>query len=145
MMKQNVIAIFVDSVTWECIGKTRASVVAGLMENYEYIAKVMDSAENADGSALEENEKYLDSIEGKINQLTNHVQEFWSTLIESDDVKKLIDILDVLVQKATQFIDSWAATPTLFAGIGLALSAKGGGRIKIIKNMFILKICHRIV
>ena len=25
-MKQNVIAIFVDSVTWECVGKTRASV-----------------------------------------------------------------------------------------------------------------------
>ena len=113
-------------------GKTRASVIAGLMENYDVIDEVMNSAENADGSATEENQKYLDSIEGKINQLTNHVQEFWSTLLESENVKKVIDILDFLVQQATKFVDSWAFTPTIIAGIAAALTKlKGGGRAKL--------------
>ena len=114
-------------------GKTRASVVAGLLENYDIIDDVIKSAEGADGSALEENEKYLDSMQGKINQLTNHIQEFWSTLLDSEVLKTLIDVLDVLVQKATQFIDSWAFFPTILGGIGAAISIKknGGGRVKM--------------
>ena len=46
--------------------KNRASTVEGLLQNYELIAKVIESAEDADGSALKENERYLESIEGKI-------------------------------------------------------------------------------
>lgn len=46
-------------------GKNRASTVAGLIENYEVIAEVIEAAENAEGSALEENERYLDSIDGR--------------------------------------------------------------------------------
>lgn len=38
-------------------GKNRASTVAGLIENYEVIADVIEAAENAEGSALEENER----------------------------------------------------------------------------------------
>lgn len=45
-------------------GKNRASTVAGLIENYQLIEEVMQSAENAEGSALQENERFLDSIEG---------------------------------------------------------------------------------
>ena len=47
-------------------GKNRASTVAGLLENYKTIAEVIETAENAEGSALKENERYLESIEGKI-------------------------------------------------------------------------------
>jgi hypothetical protein len=46
-------------------GKNRASTVAGLIENYETIGEVIEAAENAENSALEENEKYLDSIDGR--------------------------------------------------------------------------------
>ena len=45
-------------------GKNRASTVAGLIENYQLIDEVIQSAENAEGSALQENERFLDSIEG---------------------------------------------------------------------------------
>ena len=68
-------------------GKNRASTVAGLLENYELIDEVIQSAENADGSALRENERYLDSIDGKLDQLTNSVQKFWSEAINSETVK----------------------------------------------------------
>lgn len=45
-------------------GKNRASTVAGLIENYQLIDEVIQSAENSEGSALQENERFLDSIEG---------------------------------------------------------------------------------
>lgn len=102
------------------------------MENYDVIDEVMKTAEGADGSATKENEKYLDSMQGKINQLTNHVQEFWNSLLESEYLKKFIDALDWIVQKATKFIDSWAFFPTIIGGIVAGLSKiKSGGRAKI--------------
>ena len=72
-------------------GKTRASTVAGLLENYETIDEVIKSAENADGSAIEENLRYMESIEGKVNEFTNKIQEFWHNLIGSDVVKEVVD------------------------------------------------------
>lgn len=53
----------------------------------------MQSAEQAEGSALEENERYLESIEGRIDKLTNKVQEFWYNFIDSETVKKIVDLL----------------------------------------------------
>lgn len=50
-------------------GKNRASTVAGLIENYQLIDEVIQSAENAEGSALQENERFLDSIEGFYNYI----------------------------------------------------------------------------
>lgn len=79
-------------------GKTRASVVAGLLENYKTINEVIESAEGAEGSALRENERYLDSIEGKIAKFQNELQEFWYNFISSDTVKGAIDL-------ATKFMD----------------------------------------
>lgn len=71
--------------------KTRASVVAGLLENYETINEVIASAEQADGSAIRENERYLDSIEGRVQLFSNQMQEFWYNLISSDMVKEVVD------------------------------------------------------
>ena len=73
-------------------GKTRASTVAGLLENYKVIDEVIQRAEQADGSAMKENLKYMDSIEGKMAQFTNEVQELWYSLLDSDVVKEAIDV-----------------------------------------------------
>ena len=81
-----------QSATLELLaGKTRASTVAGLIENYETINKVITAAENADGSALAENEKYLESIEGKIASLKNELQSLAYDLIDSGTIKDIID------------------------------------------------------
>lgn len=96
-------------------GKNRASTVAGLIENYETIAEVIEAAENAEGSALAENEKYLDSIDGKMQQLENRAQEFWFKLIDSEAIKDGIDLLSSLVKGATDFVDKFGVLGT--AGI----------------------------
>ena len=81
-----------QSATLELLaGKTRASTVAGLIENYETINKVITAAENAEGSALAENEKYLESIEGKIASLKNELQSLAYDLIDSGTIKDIID------------------------------------------------------
>lgn len=105
-------------------GKNRASTVEGLLQNYELIDEVIKAAEGATGSALAENEKYVDSLNGKISQLTNNVQEFWSTFIDTEFVKNAIDILSGIVKLGTDAIDTFGAFPTIIGAIGAAINSK---------------------
>lgn len=71
-------------------GKQRSNVVAGLLANTEDLKDALDSAQNAEGSALKENEKYLDSIQGKIDQFNNSVQVMWNNTLGSDLIKWIV-------------------------------------------------------
>lgn len=112
-------------------GKNRASTVAGLIENYQIIDDVIKAAENADNSALEENAKYIDSVDGKLQQLTNRSQEFWATVIDDKALMGGIDLLTKLIKGVTDFIDKIGTLPTLIGAIGAAFSLKNVGRDKM--------------
>ena len=117
-------------------GKNRASVVAGLLENYKVIGEVIESAENADGSAMEENLEYMDSIAGKTQLLTNKVQEFWYNLIDSETAKGVLDFLIKLMDGVIDLTDTLGETGTALvafmggSAIKNLLSKDGGGRAK---------------
>lgn len=108
-------------------GKNRASTVAGLIENYKTIAEVIEAAQESEGSALEENEKYLDSIDGKLQQLSNSAQEFWFNIIDSETIKDAVDLLTKLVGGAADFVDTVGALPAILTTIGGALAFKNVG------------------
>ena len=103
-------------------GKNRASTVAGLIENYQTIDDVIKSAENASGSALEENEKYLDSISGKLEQLTNKAQELASVTFNSDFLKKVISSLTTILNLVTKLTDFFGTGGLLSGGGAIALN-----------------------
>lgn len=73
-------------------GKQRADVAAAMLTNWEDVDKAIQQASNSLGSAVKENEKAVDSIEGKLNQFKNQFQQISDALIESDLIKGIIDI-----------------------------------------------------
>ena len=79
-------------------GKRNSSVVAAILQNPEDLKDAYEDAAAAEGSALKENEKYLDSIQGKIDQFNNAVQTLWSNTLDSDVVKFLVDLATKLVK-----------------------------------------------
>ena len=109
-------------------GKNRASTVAGLIENYETIDKVIEAASNADNSALDENQKIIESIDGRIQQLSNRVQEFWYNLVDDSVVKSAVSALTTIVEGGTKLIDTFGTLPTLLTAIGTGLSFKNIGK-----------------
>ena len=113
-------------------GKNRASTVAGLIENYETIDKVIEAASNADNSALDENKKIIESIDGRIQQLSNRVQEFWYNLVDDSVVKNAVSALTTIVEGGTKLIDTFGTLPTLLAAIGAGLSFKNVGECNYI-------------
>lgn len=100
-------------------GKNRASTVSGLIENYETIGKVIEAAENSANSALEENEKYLESIEGRTQKLTNQLQELASVSIKDDWIKVIISGLTNLLDLVTKLVDKIGIVPTILSGVGI--------------------------
>ena len=91
-----------DAALLELIaGKTRGSVVAALLQQPEILKDAYEDAFNADGSALAENEKYLDSIQGKIDKFNNAVQTMWSNTLDDEVVKLFVDLGTIFVNWIT--------------------------------------------
>ena len=126
-------------------GKNRASTVAGLIENYETIDKVIEAASNADNSALDENQKIIESIDGQIQQLSNRVQEFWYNLIDDSVVKSAVSAITTIVEGGTKIVDTFGTLPTLLTAIGAALSFKNVGGNKMHFPMNILDGTHNLL
>lgn len=79
------------SILEKIAGKNRANVVSNLLTHSSDLEKVYNETHNSQGSALRENETQLDSIQGKVDQLTASFQEMWNTSISSDFIKGLVD------------------------------------------------------
>ena len=69
-----------------------ANTTAALIQNWSTVEDAIKSTQNAAGSADAENEKYLDSIEGKLAQFQAQFQETSTSILSSDLVKGAIDI-----------------------------------------------------
>lgn len=108
-------------------GKNRSNIAASILQNGDMLRSVYEDAQNSEGSAEKELNSYLDSTDGKMAQLENRAQEFWFKVIDSETIKNGIDLLSTLLKGATDFVDTVGLLPTIFTGIGAALSFKNVG------------------
>ena len=109
-------------------GKTRASVVAGLLQQGETLKQVYLDSLEAEGSAIKENEKYLDSIQGHIDLFNNKWQELWDSGMSSDTINFVIDLGTELL-KLADIIGLIPSLGLVTAGI-FSLKSKSGGRAR---------------
>lgn len=94
-------------------GKNRANTLSAILSNMEDLEGAYESAMNAEGSALKENEAYLDSIQGRIDLFNNSVQTMWMNAIDSDVVKGIVDLGRGLIE----IVDKLGLVKTAVAGI----------------------------
>ena len=72
-------------------GKRNSNVVSALLSNFQIAEEALKTSQEAAGSALAENEKYLDSINGKISKLSASYQDLSSRILDSSLIKMLLD------------------------------------------------------
>jgi len=95
-------------------GKTRSNTAAAILSNTKDLKKAYEQALEAEGSALAENEKYLDSIQGRIDLFTNSVQTMWNNALDSDVIKWFVDLGTKLIKA----VDTLGLIPSILATIG---------------------------
>ena len=104
-------------------GVKNANVISALMTNFAKAEKVLTTSLNSAGSAISENEKYLESIAGKISLFKAVWQDLSNTLVNSTLVKAIVDFgtgLLNLVDNIGEFLGSFG---TLMASIPLTVAA----------------------
>lgn len=94
-------------------GKNRSNAMAAMLTNLEDLEGAYESAMKAQGSAEAENEKYMNSIQGKIDQFNNALQTMWSSELDSGFVKFIVSAGTALVK----FIDTIGLLPSILATI----------------------------
>ena len=94
-------------------GKTRSNTAAAILSNTKDLEAAYKSAMEAEGSALEENKKYLDSIQGRIDLFNNSIQTMWQNTIDSEIVKLIVDAGTGLVK----IVDKLGLIQTLVMGL----------------------------
>lgn len=100
-------------------GKNRANGVAALLKQASQAEDVLQTSLNSSGSAMKENERVLESIEGKLKRFQATFQSFSSDVLDSGLVKGFIDLGTAALDFADGLVKAGDAMPT----IATALSA----------------------
>lgn len=148
-------------------GKRGANAVASILSNVKDLESALETSRNSTGSALAENQKYLESIQGRISQLQATWQEFWDASPIQDVSKALISLLDGFIQivneagglnsvltfvfssalltNITKITDRFSRMAESISGIGGALRDFNGvlNRSGISKGQFVLDALFR--
>lgn len=105
-------------------GKNHSNALAAALNNIDAIKAAYQTAENSAGSAARENEKYMESIAGRIGQLKATFQELSSTLVNSDLFKSLVSGAQTLLSVINQLISTFGTLITIIAGAGITAFIK---------------------
>lgn len=103
-------------------GKRGGQGTSALLNNFSVAEDAMKQALNSSGSAMRENETYMQSLQAKLNQLDSAFQKFSTDLMKSDIPKFFVDLATVFVDGADSAIKFAGALPTLTAAISGVLS-----------------------
>lgn len=108
--------------------KRNANAVSAILNNFDVAESAMESAANSANVAWEENEKYLDSIQGRLAQLDASFQVLSQDVLSSDLVKTGVSFLTSIVKLLDKIINLTGALP---AGLGIAAFATQLGKPKM--------------
>lgn len=115
-------------------GKNRSNIAASILQNGDMLRSVYEDAQNSKGSAENELNAYLDSVDGKFQQLQNRVQEFWYNVIDTTTVKSVLDFTTDLTEGASKFFKLVEKhLPAILGAIATIIASnKSGGLIRLI-------------
>lgn len=105
-------------------GKRNANAVSAILNNFSVAESAMESAANSANVAWAENEKYLDSIQGRLAQLDASFQALSTDVLDSGLVKTVVSLATGLTKAADAMIKFTGAIP-MGAGIATFITQLG--------------------
>lgn len=103
-----------------------------LMQQWENVEKYITEADNASGQSMQKYEAYTQSLEGRIQGLTNSFQTMSSSILNTDVFGGIIDGASSFLNILTQIIDVGGGLPAVIGAISAAMGAKGHGKHNVI-------------
>ena len=108
-------------------GKHRANIGAAVLSNFSAAEKAMDDMANSAGSADAELSVAMDSIEYKLNHLSETGTGIAQNLFNTEDMKRVLDFVNLLADGLDKITGFLGLFPTVGAGLGAFLGIKDVG------------------
>lgn len=108
-------------------GKHRANIGAAVLSNFSAAEKAMDDMANSAGSADVELSVAMDSIEYKLNHLSETGTGIAQNLFNTEDMKRVLDFVNFLADGLDKITGFFGLFPTAGAGLGAFLGIKDVG------------------
>ncbi len=112
------------SITELIAGKRQGNVISSLMNNFDIAQDALRISMESEGSAMEEHEKWMDSIEAKTNQLKAAWEGLSQAFLNSDFIKSTITGLTGVVQVIDSLIETFGSLNVIIGSIGIAKAFK---------------------
>lgn len=129
------------SITELIAGKRQGNIVSSLMENFDIAREALQTSLDSEGSAMEEHEKWMESLEAKVLQLKAAWEELSQAFMNDSFLKGIVDTGTTILSSLTKIIDTFGTLPTLIAAVSMAMSFKNVGELI---NQFQCRIILRI-
>lgn len=110
------------------LNTNEANIGTAILQNYERVQEIYETSLDSAGSAEKENEKYLESVQGHLDQLQAKWQSFGANLADSTALKVFIDLgggLISVLDKLTDMFGSAGIAMLPFMAIMSKLGNKG--------------------
>lgn len=104
-------------------GKRNANAMSSLIQNFSIAETTLATSLNAAGSATKENEKYLESIQGKLTQLKSSFESLSDSVMNSDVIKFGIERITDFVDAIDWLTQTFTPIPGLITAAGVALNS----------------------
>ena len=110
-------------------GKRNANITAAIINNWDLAKDAMQSAMDSEGTAVRENAKYLDSIEGRVSKFKVTFEELSQSIFNSDMLKGVVTFGDTILKvfsKVFSFLGG-GKIAALLGTFGMLLNTKALG------------------
>ncbi|MDY5861509.1 phage tail tape measure protein, partial [Agathobacter sp.] len=125
-----------SNLSYNIAATRQTNLLSAILSNFSDSMQLAEEATNANGSAIENQQKYMESFSGHLQSLETEAKIAWLNILDSETLKDGVDLLTGLVKVVGQLVDTFGLLGTT-AGIGgIVAGFKNVGRDKMYSLSF---------
>lgn len=115
-------------------GKRQGNIGASLLQNFDMVEKsikIVEESSEGIGSAMEEQNRWAESLEAKYGHIEAIFESISSKVFDSESLKKIMDSLGNILEMVDSLVSKGKGLQLLGGTIGGILGASGNGLINV--------------
>ena len=108
-----------SNISFNIAATRQTNLLSAVLSNFSDSMQLAEDATNANGNALENNQKWVDSFGGHLQSLENTAQTAWINILNSNTLKNGVDVLNSILKIVVELIDKFGILGTVGAGAGI--------------------------
>lgn len=116
-----------SNISFSLAATRQTNLLSAILSNFSDSMQLAEEATNANGSALENQQKYMESFSGSLQSLETEAKIAWINILDSDTLKSGIDLLTGLVKVIGELVDKFGLLGTAGIGLSAGLAFKNVG------------------